>query len=1012
MLSDPPGDGRSGREDDDDPARRPFAELPGAAAPAGTLAGLLEDARWLRQLARRFVADENRVDDLVQQTRIRVWEAPPWTDRPVRPWLRKVVLNLVRTDRRNERRRQRRERLAAASEVAPVRPDGVELRELQERVAKALLALDEPYRGTLIERFYLDRSPDEIARREGVLANTVRVRTKRALSQLSARLRQGQEGDRRGDRCDWLSLLGVLGVTEAAKATSRGASAQTVDSVFPSDLVEPPALRPVRLGSTRSSMRRTPRAAVGAVVLVCAVAATLGWSLRGRSESSTPRSHVVATGAPAFELVDLASRGSASGDRERALAPASSESAAFAHGVGVVIVRDASTGAPIAGAELYLGAFTMRSEDLARGKTAIEQLVRPFCTERIGLSDESGAIATPAHRLREERMLIRARGFQELQERARFRDVREPYCVELARAPRAQVRAVGPRGESIAGARVRVEGSQGDTSAGVTDEQGRFDFDWQDSDYAVVIEAPGFAASRSLAAYPDTEVALVPGDAARGVVMGPFGAVANCEVEIAGGAWQGEGFRTRTDERGGFEVVALPTAGQVEVRVMASDLAPLRITRALPWVGEPVFELAAGCFVEGFVNDSSGRRAAAGQALLVPLRTPFLGRDLVRGAIDEDGGYRVGPVPPGDYTLCVEHPTDASTFVEIEPLLAGTSTMVPVRLSAGARVTGRVATANGDPVVGARVQVGWICGDELRGPIAVTGADGRFDLTGLPSTPPLARPASRDLRWTAVLGPDADRPRPALVLELLRPFDLLHKNGASIPRYRTFGSRNTCEVVPGETNIELGVAPVESPPMPRFVLTDPLGQPIRTVTNLLIVSPEDPLHDSQVVFGGTTGNPVKLHDGNALVGCMLVFISRTHALGFARLASLPAAESVAVALAPLRDPALELQVTGADGMPVASLPILAIPRIDDRDADAAILLGTSDDSGRLEVRCLPPGDISFCHPRRPEELDGARPLATALPVSAAHRLGSFRIAEVSPRIVELRLSARSDEAGH
>src|SRR5690348_10304935 len=86
---------------------------PGRATPED----LLAHAAWVRRLAGALVGDAHVADDVVQDTWLAALRHPPAADRPVRPWLARVVANVASNRRRGDRRR-------ADHESTP-RPDGV-----------------------------------------------------------------------------------------------------------------------------------------------------------------------------------------------------------------------------------------------------------------------------------------------------------------------------------------------------------------------------------------------------------------------------------------------------------------------------------------------------------------------------------------------------------------------------------------------------------------------------------------------------------------------------------------------------------------------------------------------------------------------------------------------------------------------------------------------------------------------------------------------------------------------
>ena len=60
------------------------------------LEGLLAHGAWARRLAHSLVGEAAAADDLVQEAWRAALERPPALDRPVRPWLGRVLTNLAR----------------------------------------------------------------------------------------------------------------------------------------------------------------------------------------------------------------------------------------------------------------------------------------------------------------------------------------------------------------------------------------------------------------------------------------------------------------------------------------------------------------------------------------------------------------------------------------------------------------------------------------------------------------------------------------------------------------------------------------------------------------------------------------------------------------------------------------------------------------------------------------------------------------------------------------------------
>jgi RNA polymerase sigma-70 factor (ECF subfamily) len=157
---------------------------------------LLQDAAWLRGLARTLAHDRDDADDLVQEAWITAWQRQPDASRPMRGWLTKVVRDLAGMKRRSESRRAAREAITDDAR-APATPDELlEQMRLHRRLVDLVLELDEPYRSTIIAHFVEGRTSASIARSLGIPAGTVRKRLWEALSRLRAGLDAGS-GDRR-----------------------------------------------------------------------------------------------------------------------------------------------------------------------------------------------------------------------------------------------------------------------------------------------------------------------------------------------------------------------------------------------------------------------------------------------------------------------------------------------------------------------------------------------------------------------------------------------------------------------------------------------------------------------------------------------------------------------------------------------------------------------------------------------------------------------------------------------
>ena len=169
--------------------------------PAAEVATLLQQTSWVRALARSLVADAHLADDLVQDAWVTALGRPPATDRPVRGWLATVLRHRAREVRREGGRRERRELESARPEALPSAHDVVEKAALQRTLVEAVLELDEPYRTTVLLRFFEELPQREIARRMQTTTATVNSRLTRALEKLRERLSRG------GGSTAWLAAL-------------------------------------------------------------------------------------------------------------------------------------------------------------------------------------------------------------------------------------------------------------------------------------------------------------------------------------------------------------------------------------------------------------------------------------------------------------------------------------------------------------------------------------------------------------------------------------------------------------------------------------------------------------------------------------------------------------------------------------------------------------------------------------------------------------------------------------
>src|SRR5262245_47239634 len=163
---------------------------------------LMAEMGWVRGLARGLLGDRSAADDVAQDAYLVASRHAP-EDRPLRPWLHRVVLNLVRMRGRAGARREAREVGASDEQRVPTAEELLERVETQRMLAEEVIRLAEPYRSTVVLHYVEGLSSAEIARRLGIPSATVRQRLKHALDQLRERVRARDDGPKRG----WMAAL-------------------------------------------------------------------------------------------------------------------------------------------------------------------------------------------------------------------------------------------------------------------------------------------------------------------------------------------------------------------------------------------------------------------------------------------------------------------------------------------------------------------------------------------------------------------------------------------------------------------------------------------------------------------------------------------------------------------------------------------------------------------------------------------------------------------------------------
>jgi RNA polymerase sigma-70 factor (ECF subfamily) len=146
----------------------------------------------MQRLAARLLQDPHAAEDAAQESVLVAWRSGAVSaaaDGPrFRAWLGRIVATQAwRVGRRRSAELQR-ERRAARPEAVEASDDIVARAEQHERLVAAVLALEEPYRSTLLRHFFDGLAAPEIAARAGLSPVAVRKRISRGVELLRARL--------------------------------------------------------------------------------------------------------------------------------------------------------------------------------------------------------------------------------------------------------------------------------------------------------------------------------------------------------------------------------------------------------------------------------------------------------------------------------------------------------------------------------------------------------------------------------------------------------------------------------------------------------------------------------------------------------------------------------------------------------------------------------------------------------------------------------------------------------
>ncbi len=180
-----------------------------------SMEALAAQSARIHRLALAIAQDRHVAEDLAQDAWVSLLRGSGPAPRNLPGWLAGTMGNLFRTRVRSERRRADHERANACEDLEAGSASAMEPLELHEALVRAVRELKEPYRTTVLLRWFEDLEPLEIARRTGVPVRTVHTRVTRALEMLRAKLHRAGYGE---SWSMWIALAPLAWIRHAGEA--------------------------------------------------------------------------------------------------------------------------------------------------------------------------------------------------------------------------------------------------------------------------------------------------------------------------------------------------------------------------------------------------------------------------------------------------------------------------------------------------------------------------------------------------------------------------------------------------------------------------------------------------------------------------------------------------------------------------------------------------------------------------------------------------------------------------
>ncbi|MEW6073690.1 MAG: sigma-70 family RNA polymerase sigma factor [Planctomycetota bacterium] len=705
---------------------------------------LLAQSSWVEALARTLVRDPFGAEDVFQETMLAALESPP-TDagdaRRLRAWLGRVVFNLAHLSVRRSYRRLAREESAAREEAGASTADLVARAAVLDQVAASVSALEEPYRSTVLKRYFEGKSTAQIARETNSTDNAVRKRLWRA----RAKLRGSLDHMHNGDRLAWfaaLAPLGRIGVPPAASAPAAPAA-------------------PASLGVTLKSLAASPLLLAGAVVGAALLATSL------------PDSTRVASAGPELDLApprpaiaDLVPGAPPGGRRPiQELIPPSVPPPPPGEETAV----EQGPGGPVEPPGAAAAAFAVHGRVIDLAGAPVPDLAISTAADPAAVLAWSGADGTFTAAMSAFGTALRAAGpgWATLRESVVEREnVAAEHLLVAARTVAVAGTVVDEAGAPLAAARVEVVAEPAAylsidrplnlgaavPAAETCDAAGRFALPAAVTGAGVELlaAAPGFRTGRwpmPAAAAPDLRLALrrdaVPPTMLAGIVR-------HADGRPAAGArvWLGSD-ETIADRHGRFALEIHDRPAGVALRAEKPGYLPGRLEGIGTWIagGEAVgcwdgLELALGAralSLAGHLYDEAGAPLAGWLVSTVPAEEPAASGAAELAAVGPDGSFVLEGLAEGSRHYVQAFDPESLLALRAGPFAAG-ATALSLHLDPDAwrpDGEGRVVDEAGRPLAGAEVALSLLvqAGEEewrQLGPSTFTDAGGHFAFAQVP----------------------------------------------------------------------------------------------------------------------------------------------------------------------------------------------------------------------------------------------------------------------------------------